>query len=185
MPGSMVSATDQLRRMVQDVKEQRARDRADAEAGMGLSMRLGAEVAQAALAPRWLVPMQGYRLTSRFGPRWGRMHNGVDLAAPIGGPVTALAAGEVTSSGGHQGYGNRIVITHPDGAESHYAHLDSLGVAQGEKVAGGQPIGKSGNSGHSTGPHLHLEIHVDGQPVDPMAYLDARGVRLADHSSNG
>ena len=115
-------------------------------------------------------PVRG-RITSRFGPRWGRMHNGIDIAVPTGTPVRAAAAGRVTFSGWGGGYGYLVVIDHGQGVETRYAHNSRLAVQAGQKVKRGQVIAYSGNTGHSTGPHLHLEIRRNGQPLNPEKYL--------------
>lgn len=110
-------------------------------------------------------------VTSGFGPRWGRAHSGVDLGAPLGAPVQAAAGGQVKSSGPAGAYGNLVVIEHPDGTETRYAHLSSLAVRPGDVVARGQSVGQVGSTGRSTGPHLHFEVRVAGQAVDPLTRL--------------
>ena len=117
------------------------------------------------------------RLTSGFGRRWGRLHAGIDLAAGTGAPIRAVAAGTVVSAGQESGYGNVVRIRHADGTETVYAHLSRI-LVRGGKVATGQQIGKEGNTGRSTGPHLHFEVRVNGSPVNPLAWLRARGVRV-------
>lgn len=110
-------------------------------------------------------------VTSAFGPRWGRMHGGVDLGAPHGAPVQAADGGRVKSSGPAGAYGNLVVIEHPDGTETRYAHLSGLAVRPGDMVARGQTVGQVGSTGRSTGPHLHFELRVGGQAVDPLTRL--------------
>lgn len=98
-------------------------------------------------------------ITSHYGPRWGRLHAGIDLGIPVGTPVVASLSGKVIIAGWLDGYGNTIVIRQPDGkTETYYAHLSSFQVKVGEFVKQGQRIAKSGNSGRSTGAHLHFEI---------------------------
>ena len=112
-------------------------------------------------------------VNSGFGPRlspWTRepeYHAGIDLAAAAGTPVKASAAGVVRFAGVADGYGNSVILDHGAGVESRYGHLQTVGVARGQRVERGQPIGLSGNSGRSTAPHLHYEVRVDGRPVDP------------------
>ena len=96
-----------------------------------------------------------------------RFHKGTDLRLAYGTEVHAAAAGVVVSAGDRPGYGLTVVIDHGDGRETRYAHLSTIDVAPGEPVTGGQPIARSGNSGRTTGPHLHFEAREYGQPVDP------------------
>jgi murein DD-endopeptidase MepM/ murein hydrolase activator NlpD len=141
-----------------------------------------AELAQAALlktqaAHRWVLPVRTYVKTSGFGMRWGKLHAGEDFAAPIGTPVHAISSGVVVFAGVQQGYGNKIEIRHWDGTCSWYGHLSKIDVKVGQKVDPGELIGLVGNTGHSTGPHLHLEIHPHGDgPVDPLPWLRAHGL---------
>lgn len=120
------------------------------------------------LALSW--PVQG-RVTSHFGPRWGRMHNGTDIAAPTGTPVHAAASGKVTYSDWAGTYGQLIVIDHGNGLETRYAHNSQLLVRVGDQVQRGQRIALVGSTGQSTGPHLHFEVHVDGEAQDPIRWL--------------
>jgi murein DD-endopeptidase MepM/ murein hydrolase activator NlpD len=117
--------------------------------------------------------LDGFRWTSGFGPRWGRMHEGVDLAGPIGTPIHATADGVVTFAGWASGYGRLIKIRHEFGIETRYGHLNAIRVEVGQRVSRGDRIGDMGNSGRSTGPHLHYEIRVGGQPLNPMIYIGA------------
>lgn len=115
-------------------------------------------------------PVSGV-VTSGFGTRWGRMHEGVDIAVPEGTPVRAAAAGTVIFSGWLGGYGNLVVVDHGGSLSTAYAHNSSLLVAVGQTVASGQELALSGTTGHSTGPHVHFEVRVDGSAVDPLGYL--------------
>ncbi|RYH02986.1 M23 family peptidase [Salipiger sp. IMCC34102] len=120
------------------------------------------------------VPVKAaYRFTSGFGQRWGRLHAGTDFAAPIGTPIYATADGVVTSAGWSSGYGRLIKIQHEFGIETRYAHLSAMQVKVGQRVSRGERIGDMGNSGRSTGPHLHYEVRVGGTPVNPMTYIRA------------
>ena len=110
-------------------------------------------------------------ITSPFGWRWGRMHEGIDLGAAYGTPIAAAAAGVVIYAGWEGGYGNLTVIDHGGGLATAYGHQSHIGVSVGESVSQGQIIGNVGSTGHSTGPHLHFEVRVNGQPVDPLGYL--------------
>ncbi|WP_341365806.1 M23 family metallopeptidase [Yoonia sp. BS5-3] len=124
-------------------------------------------------APFSIPVKSNFRYTSGFGPRWGRMHNGTDFAGPIGTPIYATADGVVTHAGWSSGYGRLIKIQHDFGIETRYAHLNSMDVQVGQRVSRGERIGAMGNSGRSTGPHLHYEVRVGGTPVNPMIYIRA------------
>ena len=117
--------------------------------------------------------VDSFRWTSGYGPRWGRMHEGVDMAGPVGTPIYATADGVVVQAGWASGYGRLIKIQHEFGIETRYAHLNAIRVEVGQRVSRGERIGDMGNSGRSTGPHLHYEIRVDGEPLDPMIYIGA------------
>jgi murein DD-endopeptidase MepM/ murein hydrolase activator NlpD len=110
-------------------------------------------------------------VTSPFGWRWGRMHEGIDIGAPYGAPIHAAASGTVIYCGWESGYGNLTVIDHGGNLATAYGHQSSIAVACGQQVTQGQVIGYVGSTGHSTGPHLHFEVRINGSPVDPMGYL--------------
>jgi murein DD-endopeptidase MepM/ murein hydrolase activator NlpD len=131
-----------------------------------------------ARARAWRLPITHYTLTSGFGHRWGRLHAGNDFAAPIGSRLVAMSTGRVTFAGAQAGYGNKVEIRYWDGTASSYGHMDRVTARVGQKVAPGTLVGYSGNTGHSTGPHLHLEIHPHGDgPVDPRPWLRAHRLR--------
>ena len=114
-------------------------------------------------------------LTSGYGWRWGRLHGGIDIAAPIGTPILAAASGEVISAGWVSGYGNQVKIRHLDNSVTVYAHNHRNLVSLGQKVNQGEQIAEIGNTGYSTGPHLHFEIHPQGVgAVNPLALLDSK-----------
>ncbi|MDR3242391.1 MAG: peptidoglycan DD-metalloendopeptidase family protein [Clostridiales Family XIII bacterium] len=115
-------------------------------------------------------PMRG-EMTSRFGSRWGSMHNGIDLAAPVGTIIRAADGGNVVFSGYNGSLGYMIKIDHGGGRETLYGHCSKLLVSVGDRVYQGQYIADVGNTGRSTGPHLHFEVHVNGAPVNPLNYL--------------
>lgn len=113
------------------------------------------------------------RLTSGFGYRWGRMHKGTDFAAPHGTPIYSTADGVVIHAGWLSGYGKLVKIQHQFGIETRYAHLSKFRVKVGQRVSRGQRIGDMGNTGRSTGTHLHYEVRVGGKAVNPMIYIKA------------
>ncbi|MFO7771486.1 MAG: DUF5930 domain-containing protein [Roseovarius gahaiensis] len=120
------------------------------------------------------VPLKGsFRYTSGFGMRWGRMHKGTDFAAPHGTPIYATADGVVIHAGWQSGYGRMVKIQHEFGIETRYAHNSKLFVKKGERVSRGQKIAAMGNTGRSTGTHLHYEVRVGGKAVNPMTYIKA------------
>jgi murein DD-endopeptidase MepM/ murein hydrolase activator NlpD len=115
-------------------------------------------------------PVQG-PITSPFGWRWGRMHQGIDIGVPYGTPIEAAAGGTVIYCGWEEGYGNFVVLDHGGNLATAYGHQSRIAVTCGQRVDQGQVIGYVGCTGHCTGPHLHFEVRVDGNPVDPMGYL--------------
>ena len=132
--------------------------------------------------PKQNVSLKGYiwpsrgALTSGYGWRWGRMHKGIDIAAPVGTPVFAAASGVVIKAGWNRGgYGKLVDIQHADGSLTRYAHNNKILVQAGQQVEQGQQISEMGNTGFSTGPHLHFEVHPLGKKaVDPIAYLPGK-----------
>ncbi len=124
-------------------------------------------------APFDIPVKSNFRFTSGFGQRWGRLHAGTDFAGPVGTPIYATADGVVVSASWSSGYGRLIKIQHEFGIETRYAHLNAMNVSVGQRVSRGQRIGDMGNSGRSTGPHLHYEVRVGGSPVNPMIYIRA------------
>lgn len=123
----------------------------------------------------WLTsPLAISKVTSPFGMRFDpvarrtQLHEGVDFHATVGTPVRTVASGRVVAAGKESGYGNVVKIDHPGGFETVYAHLSRIDVHAGQRVSGGQVIAKSGDSGWSTAPHLHFELHVRGRLVDPL-----------------
>jgi len=139
-----------------------------------------AAAAAAASAPSIVPPTGGSGLlawpvsgpvTSGFGPRWGRMHEGIDISVPEGTPVRSAAAGTVIYAGWLGGYGNLVVVDHGNGLSTGYAHNSSYASSVGQPIAAGETISYSGNTGNSSGPHVHFEVRVGGSAVDPLGYL--------------
>ena len=119
---------------------------------------------------KYVWPAKGV-VTSKFGTRWGRNHSGIDIGCPEGTPVYAAAAGTVVFVGEKGGYGLLIVVSHPDGSFTIYAHNSKNIVKEHAKVKQGEKIAEVGSTGNSTGPHLHFEIRLQSKPVDPLQYL--------------
>ena len=120
----------------------------------------------------FIWPVSNFTITSRFGPRWGSIHTGLDMAASTGTAVKCCDEGKVVFAGWNRGgYGNLIKVDHGNGYQTWYAHLSKIYVKNGEVVAKGEVIGAVGNTGNSTGPHLHLEIRKNGSAKNPQNYL--------------
>lgn len=115
----------------------------------------------------------GYRLSSPFGPRGGRLHKGIDMASSLNTPIYAAADATVKFSGTQSGYGNVVILDHGGGYETYYAHLNRRLVTTGQSISRGDRIALMGNTGRSTGVHLHYEIRKDGVAVNPMTYIKA------------
>jgi len=115
-------------------------------------------------------PVNG-TFTSPFGQRWGRLHAGIDIAAPSGTPIRAADSGTVVLAGSQGGYGNYTCVAHSGSLSTCYAHQSAFATSTGANVSQGQVIGYVGNTGNSTGAHLHFEVRINGSPVDPMGYL--------------
>jgi len=128
----------------------------------------------------WMLPATDYDLSSPFGERWGRLHAGVDLAVPLGAPVYAMHSGTVVVSRWDGGYGYAVMIDHGNGEQTLYGHNSSLLVSEGQEVEAGERIALAGNTGYSFGPHIHLEVHIDGEAVDPVPWLQEHGVDLVE-----
>ncbi|HSS41112.1 MAG TPA: peptidoglycan DD-metalloendopeptidase family protein [Solirubrobacterales bacterium] len=181
--GALLSARATRRQALNSV--QGARD-AHEEIAAGLRSEIAQEIAEATgamplpagplpspSAAGFIWPVEG-TLTSGFGYRWGRMHEGIDISVPEGTPIRAAADGTVIleqSEYESGGYGNYTCIDHGGGLSTCYAHQSSFAASVGARVGQGDLIGYSGNTGHSTGPHLHFEVRVNGVPTDPLGYL--------------
>jgi murein DD-endopeptidase MepM/ murein hydrolase activator NlpD len=155
-----------------------AKAAAEAAAAAAQAEQQKAQADAAAAAAHAWVPFMGggYQLTSGFGMRWGSMHPGQDFAVPIGTPVKSMSTGTVIFAGWQGGYGNKIEIRYWDGTVSWFCHNSRLLAKRGENVAPGEVVSLSGNTGHSTGPHVHVEIHPnDGSAVPPLPWLKKMG----------
>lgn len=113
----------------------------------------------------------GGRISSPYGPRWGSHHDGIDYAVSIGTPVKSAGGGRIVYVGWSSGYGKTVIVEHQRGMRTLYAHLNSYNVRTGQRVNRGQTVAYSGNTGRSTGPHLHFEVRVNGRPTNPQGYL--------------
>lgn len=170
-------------RAAQEAAEAAAAARA-AAAGNGSSDSVGSS-RDGGVAPgssNYVKPTSG-RVSSCFGPRWGTMTYGLDIAAPIGTPIYAATSGVVKRAGTATGFGLAVYILGDDGAVTVYGHINRYFVNAGERVVAGQQIAEVGNRGQSTGPHLHFEVHPNGAmysgAVDPVPWLRARGVSIS------
>ena len=137
--------------------------------------------AREAARPKFVLPVDGARLTSGFGGRWGTFHYGIDLAAPMRTPEYAAGDGVVLRAGAASGFGLAVYILHENGDVTVYGHMDKILVEPGQYVQAGETIALLGNRGQSTGPHLHFEVRLGGlggQKVDPVPYLRERGVSI-------
>jgi murein DD-endopeptidase MepM/ murein hydrolase activator NlpD len=140
-------------------------------AAQGVSAGPSGSVATGAPSASGMVwPVAG-TLTSGFGQRWGRMHEGIDIAAGAGTPIAAAAAGTVIVAGWNGGYGNMVVVDHGGGISTGYAHLSSISVSVGQSVGQGTVVGGMGTTGSSTGVHLHFEVRINGAATNPLGYL--------------
>ncbi|MFJ9422555.1 M23 family metallopeptidase [Streptomyces sp. NPDC101249] len=168
-----------------DAARVQLQSRADASVAAGAcrgAVRLDQPGERSATA--WVAPVESYDLSAGFGSggeRWARHHTGQDFAVPIGTPVRAVGAGRVVRVSCRGAFGIEVVVRHQGGVCTQYAHLAAVTVDRGDRVAAGQWIGQSGTTGNSTGPHLHFEVRGTpeyGSAVDPLPWLEARGVRL-------
>ena len=124
-----------------------------------------------------VAPVEG-TITSNFGPRWGSTHYGLDVANEIGTPIYSATDGEVINSGPANGFGLWVQVRADDGTVTTYGHIDETLVEVGQQVTAGEQIATVGNRGQSTGPHLHFEVQIDGEKVDPLEWLRSNGVDM-------
>jgi murein DD-endopeptidase MepM/ murein hydrolase activator NlpD len=159
--------------------ERQAQERTKAISSITASAK---KFAQYVAKNAWQLPIPSgrYVLTARFGDYgiWAGMHTGLDFAAPSGTPITAVASGTITFAGYDGAYGNKAIETLPNGTELWYCHMSAFAVKVGDTLISGQAIGNVGTTGHTTGPHLHLEVRPGGgDPVDPFQALVFHGVQ--------
>jgi murein DD-endopeptidase MepM/ murein hydrolase activator NlpD len=121
-------------------------------------------------AQGFIWPLNG-PVTSGYGPRWGRMHTGIDIDGYTGQPIVASKGGRVILASSYSGYGNAVIVDHGGGVATLYAHMSSFGVSAGQSVSQGQVVGNVGCTGSCTGDHLHFEVRVNGAPTNPLSYL--------------
>jgi murein DD-endopeptidase MepM/ murein hydrolase activator NlpD len=154
---------------------------AEAEAALRMQELTASRAArEEAARPKAVLPLEG-RLTSSYGGRWGGMHYGLDIAAPMMTPEYAAADGVVLRAGPAQGFGLAVYILHDNGDVTVYGHMEEILVDNGQTVRAGDTIALVGNRGQSTGPHLHFEVFeggLEGRRVDPAAWLRERGVDI-------
>jgi murein DD-endopeptidase MepM/ murein hydrolase activator NlpD len=149
-------------------------------AGRSTSRVTSVAVSQQPGQDLWQLPVRGnYVISSMFGPRWGVLHPGTDLAVPEGTAIYAANAGAVILCRWNGGYGNNVLIRHDDGLVSVYGHASTLLCREGSRVAAGDLIALSGNTGYSTGPHLHFELRRNDRPFDALPFMRQHGVDLS------
>lgn len=130
-------------------------------------------------AKKWVRPIDIWNVTSGYGWRWGKTHDGIDLGAPTGTPLYAMSKGVVTQAGWENSFGNKVEIQYWDGTVSWYGHMSRIDVVAGQEVVAGEQVGLVGNTGHSFGSHLHLEIQTTptgDNPIDPVPWLADHGL---------
>jgi murein DD-endopeptidase MepM/ murein hydrolase activator NlpD len=168
--GAVASARQSREEFLAEVDSLATQSAALAEAIRGSQAEAGSSGTGTPSAAGFIWPVDGV-VVSGFGMRWGRMHEGIDIAAASGTPIRAAAAGTVIYAGWLGGYGNLVVLDHGNGLATAYAHASSILVGVGQQVSQGETVSLVGTTGHSTGPHLHFEVRVNGVAVDPLSYL--------------
>ena len=166
---------------ITEVEAQARLDDVAASRAQRAAQEQAASAAAEAARPKAVLPIRGARMTTCFCMRWGTMHWGIDLAAPLGTPIVAAADGVVLRAGPASGYGNAVYIQDADGNVEIYGHMRYMYVEAGDVVSAGDTIAKVGSEGQSTGPHLHFEIHkggMNGKPTDPQDWLADRGITV-------
>lgn len=167
-------------KMFEDVLDEALAEQIQRGGGLGLAESIASSLAQTPVPaegradPATASRAGSVRISSAYGMRRDPMHGGqrhhagVDLSAPTGTPIRALRSGTVSFAGRRGGYGNLVILSHPDGSESRYAHCHALEVRKGDRLQTGEILGSVGATGRATGPHLHLEIRREGHSLDPL-----------------
>ncbi len=178
--GSLASTKQQKLVALSSLTEKEREEASEIDALQQVSASLGAQIRAAQAGDQGptatpssaglIWPVQG-PITSPFGWRWGRLHTGIDIGVPTGTPIHAAAAGKVIYCGWEQGYGNFVVLDNGGNLATAYAHQSAIAVTCGQDVSQGEVIGYVGCTGFCTGPHLHFEVRINGDPVDPLGYL--------------
>jgi murein DD-endopeptidase MepM/ murein hydrolase activator NlpD len=162
-------------------RNERGAEQAAAAQTQAAADQAAVQAAAEAARPEAILPVTGARLTSTFGARWGTLHAGIDLAAPMRTPEMAAMDGVVLEAGPASGFGLAVYIQHQNGDVTVYGHMDEILVKAGQVVHAGDTIALLGNRGQSTGPHLHFEVHaggLNGEKIDPLPWLRERGVAI-------
>ena len=178
---ALASARSDKQSLLGGIKAKRENDEEDLETMQAASAAIQAQIQAngsstsdgpvdgSPSASGFIWPVSG-PITSPFGWRWGRMHEGIDIGAPTGTAIHAAKAGTIIFAGVQSGYGNIVIIDHGGGVATAYGHMSAIWVGGGS-VSQGQGIGAVGCTGHCTGPHLHFEVRINGAPVNPLNYL--------------
>ena len=173
---STITSTETLAKKIADVKTEKEKEEQERKAAQEAAKRKKYQVtSRGSSLPRvssCAFPLKSYSyVSSEYGSRWGTTHTGIDLAAPAGTHIYSWRSGTVTFAGWSGGYGNFIIVDHGDGFVTRYAHCSKIAVTKGQTVSQGQVIGYVGTTGNSTGNHLHFEVKVNGNFVNPRNYL--------------
>lgn len=173
---STITSTETLAKKIADVKTEKEKEEQERKAAQEAARRKRYQVtSRGSSLPRvssYAFPLKSYSyVSSEYGSRWGTTHTGIDLAAPAGTHIYSWRSGTVTFAGWSGGYGNFIIVDHGDGFVTRYAHCSKIAVTKGQTVSQGQVIGYVGTTGNSTGNHLHFEVKVNGNFVNPRNYL--------------
>ncbi|MEI4270445.1 M23 family metallopeptidase [Klenkia sp. LSe6-5] len=180
-PDEAAAETDAVTQLQQMAASRAQREDAQVAAAetQAAADQAAVDAAIEAARPKAVLPVDGARLSSGFGYRWGTLHAGIDLAAPMLTPEYAAMDGVVLKAGPASGFGQAVYIQHENGDVTVYGHMEKILVTEGQAVQAGETIALLGNQGQSTGPHLHFEVHVGGiggEKVDPLPWLAERGV---------
>jgi len=168
--GALASSRNTREEYLQEVEALAAQSASLAAAIRDAQAVAGSTGAGVPSASGFIWPVNG-AVVSGYGMRWGRLHEGIDIAASTGTPIWAAAAGTVIHAGWLGGYGNLVVVDHGNGLATAYAHASAILVGVGQQVAQGESVALVGSTGNSSGPHLHFEVRVNGAAVDPLFYM--------------